>query len=638
MKKLITTSLLVAFCALAALPTMAQVLWSQNFESSGATIPTGWTQTTNATDGGWKFGTGNTSTSFAIPTHTNYASTNDDACNCTKNADVLVTDPIVLTGTAVYLSFDMYYYHGTYNGATESCDLKISTNGGTTWTTVQALPGITVNAWQTQIIDLSAYTGQTVMLSFTYNDGGGWLFGCALDNISVYNPAAYDLSVTAITTGDFYAIGTVPITGTIMNYGSTTITSLDLNYSITPGSGVTNTLSGLSIAPLTSYNFTATTPWNATTVGAFVVDAFATNLNGANADANPANDSKSKTVNILSENIQRVPLYEIFTSSTCGPCVAGNANFHSIVDPMPQDEFAAIKYQQDFPGTGDPYCTTEGVNRRNYYSINSIPRMEIDGGWDGNAQSFTNQMYNDEKALPAQYKLNGVWSRNSANKTITAKVRYAPLFAATGTKIYMAVIENKTTQNVKTNGETEFKQVMKKMLPTENGTAAVNHAVGVWDSLTLTYTVNGNYRLPADGAAANRINNATENSVEEFSDLRVLGWAQGSTKQVYQAANLVMDPNETGVYPMSAAINTINIYPNPSSSFVNVDLNMASAETATIKFMDMKGVMIETRTSQFAAGSNMIQFNTSNLASGNYLIGIIDAKGNAFVKQVTVAH
>ena len=55
------------------------------------------------------------------------------------------------------------------------------------------------------------------------------------------------------------------------------------------------------------------------------------------------------------------------------------------------DEYNSIKYQVDFPGWGD--YTTEVGNRRGFYSINRIPRVEIDGGWDQNSLNLTQAVF-----------------------------------------------------------------------------------------------------------------------------------------------------------------------------------------------------------------------------------------------------
>jgi hypothetical protein len=243
---------------------------------------------------------------------------------------------------------------------------------------------------------------------------------------------------------------------------------MTLNYKIDGGAPVTAILSGLNISSLSSYNFTHTVPWNAT-IGAHTVEVYATNLNGSNVDANTTNDKTTKTINVLSEVVQRIPLFEIYTSSTCPPCKPGNDNYHSIVDTKPSTDYVSIKFQQNFPGSGDPYATTETVNRRStYYGITSIPRMEIDGGWDENANDFTTALYDAARALPAQYKLTGNYAQ--VGPSITAKVKFSPLFNSTGAKVYVAILEKSTINNVKSNGETIFYQVAKKMLPSELGT------------------------------------------------------------------------------------------------------------------------------------------------------------------------
>jgi hypothetical protein len=446
---------------------------------------------------------------------------------------------------------------------------------------------------------------------------------------------AFDLAVTAITTSPYLSQGNVTITGTITNYGTTTITSMDLNYKIDGGAAVTSNLTGLSIASFSTYSFSHPTPWNAV-IGNHTIQAYASNLNNGNVDANPGDDALTKTVAVMSELVTRLPLFEIFTSSTCGPCAPGNTNYHSIVDPRPASEYVSIKYQQDFPGTGDPYATTESVNRRSsYYAINSIPRMMIDGGWNSNATSFTNALYDDAILKPAQFKLNGTWSITGT--TINCKVRFSPLFNSTGAKVRVAILEGTTFDNVKTNGETEFEHVMKKMLPNETGSNVPTVAIGAWDSLSLSYTFPGSYRLPADGTSANRINTATEHSVEEFTDLYVIAWVQGSDKTVFQAANLTK-VTSTGIESLSQAINSVEVFPNPSAEVINVTINMDNTDGIAATLVDIEGSIVDSKVLRLNTGKNTIQFNAANLANGVYNVMVFDSKNNSSVHKIIVQH
>jgi hypothetical protein len=447
---------------------------------------------------------------------------------------------------------------------------------------------------------------------------------------------AFDLATQSITTNEFIAAGNTSITGTIKNFGTSTITSMNVNYTDNGGAVVTAPLNGLSIAPNAVYNFTHPTPWNAT-IGTHTIVAYASNLNG-NPDQATANDQSTKTIQVLSKIIKRTPLIEVYTSSTCPPCKPGNEILHGIIDTILVDKPVTVKFQQDFPGTGDPYATAESINRRTaIYGINSIPRLELDGGWNGNAGGFTYPLLSAAKNVPAQFEMNGEYVLNPSAKSVNGKVRFSPAFnnPAGATKLYIAVLENKTDKNVKTNGEVEFLQVMKKMIPSNNGTTlnAINN--GVWDSVSFNYTFNGAYRLPLDGTTGNVINHTIENSVEEMEDLYVVAWIQGNNKSVYQAAFL-NGSFPTGVAQVSSSIQNVSIYPNPAKNIVNISLENIDSKKATILLMDTKGDIINSKQIIMNAGTNNTSLNLTNLPSGTYSVAIIDSKNNSIVKQITI--
>jgi len=530
-------------------------------------------------------------------------------------------------GTTMSDGSNFTYWSIVLEETTNNIHIVDNRTGGYTGTALVSA-GIQVNSSSAYSVALSPNLASLAQTDPTPADNSYYTF------IPGTQPA-FDLSATSITTNKYVSVGNTTIAGVIKNIGTTTITSMTMNYKIDGGAPVTAILSGLNISSLSSYNFTHTVPWNAT-IGAHTVEVYATNLNGSNIDANTANDKTTKTINVLSEVVQRIPLFEVYTSSTCPPCKAGNENFHTIVDTKPATDFVSVKFQQDFPGTGDPYATAETVNRRSsYYGITSIPRMEIDGGWDGNANSFTTALYDAARALPAQYKLTGTYAQ--VGPSFTAKVKFSPLFNATGAKVYVAILEKSTIKNIKSNGETIFYQVAKKMLPSELGTTLPNVAVGNWDSLTMNYTFNGNYRLATDGTAANHINMAIEHAVEDFKNLYVVAWIQGTDKQVYQAANL------TSLYPLgttdfTATIKNVSVYPNPTSDEVNIELNMKESDEILTSLVDMNGNMIETKSVKTTLGTNKITFNVSKLAQGIYNVLIFDSKNNSSVHKITVQH
>ena len=114
--------LLLAAVLLVGLSAHAQTIWEENFDG-GNTLPTGWSQVTLATDGGWKVGQGAglSSQSYVIPTNgSNVIATNDDGCGnaCDKLAEYLITPVLDLSGTTnLFITMDMVYYDQIYHHA-----------------------------------------------------------------------------------------------------------------------------------------------------------------------------------------------------------------------------------------------------------------------------------------------------------------------------------------------------------------------------------------------------------------------------------------------------------------------------------------------------------------------------------------
>ncbi|MSQ80052.1 MAG: hypothetical protein EXR21_10365, partial [Flavobacteriaceae bacterium] len=69
----------------------------------------------------------------------------------------------------------------------------------------------------------------------------------------------WDASVTKLNFITDYGMTTIPVTGTLANYGKNGITSFDINYSVDGGATVTKNITGVNIqgSGMGSYNFTA---------------------------------------------------------------------------------------------------------------------------------------------------------------------------------------------------------------------------------------------------------------------------------------------------------------------------------------------------------------------------------------------
>ena len=210
----------------------SQIIVEEDFENG---MPSGWSQTTLATDGGWLAGTNSSlgSQSFPITAHTNILATNDDACDCDKSQDILSTnsyDFSSYSGESIRISMDVFYYLGTYQGATESLELMVSVGGGS-WTSFHTFVGST--DWQnTTFIDISSLAGESdVKFAFNYDDGAGWTFGAAIDNFKIEVPNEHDIKLTSVKVPPYSATD-VPqnISGVISNLGSSAESSISVTW------------------------------------------------------------------------------------------------------------------------------------------------------------------------------------------------------------------------------------------------------------------------------------------------------------------------------------------------------------------------------------------------------------------------
>ncbi|MFK7807786.1 MAG: M36 family metallopeptidase [Saprospiraceae bacterium] len=117
---------------------------------------------------------------------------NDDDCNCNMS-NVTLTSPVfdLSNLTDSELRYDVFFEGRTYQGDTETAELFISTNGGSSFSSLGSIDGVS-SIWREESIDLSAYDGMNnIVIRFSYNDGGGWLYGIAIDHVIVEGLLAF---------------------------------------------------------------------------------------------------------------------------------------------------------------------------------------------------------------------------------------------------------------------------------------------------------------------------------------------------------------------------------------------------------------------------------------------------------------
>jgi hypothetical protein len=233
-------------------------------------------------------------------------------------------------------------------------------------------------------------------------------------------------------------------------------------------------------------------------------------------------------------------LHEVFTGSNTGHCFAADALMDAVFHDNP-GRYTTIKYQI---GT-DPYITTESVGRRMYYlpgeSTYSLPYVHADGIHGFHPVQLNDDEGYGEADLDAFVDVGSIVlldvSHTISGQTVDFEVSWTALDAIAGENLVLhaAIIENMTTRNIGTNGQIEFHQVMKKMVPDGEGTPIAAMVRGDEGSLSLSYTFNGSY--DDDASFRDMVDHESAHTVEEFDDLEVVVWVQDiPTWEVYQSA------------------------------------------------------------------------------------------------------
>ncbi len=222
---------------------------------------------------------------------------------------------------------------------------------------------------------------------------------------------------------------------------------------------------------------------------------------------------------------QRMVLAEEFTSSTCGPCASQNPAFDALL-AQNADIITSVKYHMSWPSPGnDPmYLQNPADNnaRRAYYGINSVPHVHMDGDWWNGMPSQVNQArINMAAAIPSPFSIQvqHQLSPNADSIYITTLIDVTDNVSSGDLRAFVVVIEKHIHFNSPpgTNGERDFYNVMKKMLPTNTGkTLPASFTTGEYMILTNKW--------------------ALEN-VYDNDELAVVVFIQDyATKEVYQAA------------------------------------------------------------------------------------------------------
>ena len=281
--------------------------------------------------------------------------------------DWMVTPSIAVPSTGTYLIWEagapdqnfpdgyMVYVSTTGNTVADFTAPPIYTNTG------EDAPFVT------RVADLSAYSGQTIYIAFRNNSTDKFLL--YIDDLLVDVFTGYDVSGVVSDLPDVMATGSShAIIATFTNEAGP-FNSADFNYTVNGGAVSTASASALNVDPTETFNVAHSTAFNPSSAGSYTIKMWLSNIDG-NVDANPSNDTITKTVYVVDNPPTRKVVSEEKTGTWCGWCPRGLVGMEYMASTYPNTTIPIAVHN------ADPMVVTG-------YDGNNFIGLVAEGGYPG---------------------------------------------------------------------------------------------------------------------------------------------------------------------------------------------------------------------------------------------------------------
>ena len=640
--------------------TKAQItILSENFESG--VFPSGWNQSTSATDGGWKIGTSTelSCQPWTIPSHTKIMASLDVCCNCNKISDVLKTPSLDLSSYAnVAMSFD-YDFMGGYSDSTiESVSILASPDGGTTWDTVTYASSNNLNnTWKTVFVDLSAYAGNNnVVIGIRYSDGGSvWMYGCAIDNVEIFSSAPSDIRLNTISpaSSDPTSFGIVnsniTIGGTMVNYGIETISSFNFKYSDGINTYSDVIVPGWDLVSYESYDFTHSIPYTIPSAGKHPLTVWVETT----GDTIHGNDTLKTIITAAPFAPQHKVVFEEATGSWCGWCVRGTVYMDSIAKTYPESSIViAVHDDSGFP-MNDPMAVPmydSGI--KTVLAGNGFPSIVI------------NRAVVDDPLYSFSRYSSVINDFGYADLSLTANVNYIGLeWVATvnvnahfatdlngNYKLAVVFTEDKVTGTTSDYDQHNYYSYQSQNLPLSGGGINFQLAPAVIPASQMVYhhvarAIIDSFGGTSGSLPSNIIADSTYSHTFTYnipngyniSNMNVIGLLINDSDGHILNGN-VASTITIGMEEASPVITDAFVYPNPlNGKLMQLSVDLAKPENVILSVTNVLGqTLLYQNMGIIVSGNHLLQMDASTLNSGVYLLHIKTSSGivsRKFVKQ-----
>jgi thiol-disulfide isomerase/thioredoxin len=322
------------------------------------------------------------------------------------------------------------------------------------------------------------------------------------------------------------------------------------------------------------------------------------------------------TATLLSaQTTKKYTLVEHFTNSKCGSCAGSNPALYASMDKFP-DYVHHISYHPSIPY---PACqfyqlnTKENDARATKYNISGTPSMYVNGKFFTKANFEAALLAEKNKKCPVRFDFAETTTASQIKLDYHAITTDAVADPFKVYRFYVAAVEKLNTA-VTSNGEKTHRDVFYKFVGNtttpENGVA-----FGPGNKGNDVFVKNIIFDVPAG---------------KKGSDFYFIMWIQDPTTLEILTSGTKFDKT-TGTEDIIVDTK-FEVYPNPATNNINVDLSNIEATPERISVIDLIGNEIIVANTQ----KELKSLDVSSIPTGLYFVKVSTDKGiltKQFIKQ-----
>ena len=338
----------------------------------------------------------------------------------------------------------------------------------------------------------------------TYNFNK-WYF----DDISIFPLSDdIDLQLSSVEVNNTIQAGNIEIGFIASNISGNEVTSFEASYEVEGYDIVTETFN-IAIKPNQKQNVKFSKAVELFP-GTHEIKVNIISVNGEE-DANLDNNSMTKEIRTFMKTVERTPMIEHFSSSTCINCIPVDTTLLKLTHAN-EGRYTYVKYPWNYPGLGDKYYLKDCSIRGQYYGVAGVPSITFDGTTTTKQPKQSNF---DERYNITSY-MDIIGAFNVEGNTINVTADIISYIDMPNVRVFATVNEKTTVENKVEGSLPEFHHVLMNMLSGAEGIEA-DFQAGQYQRYEFTLDM-------------------TTTNMEEINDLEVAVWIQNyESKEVHNS-------------------------------------------------------------------------------------------------------